>query len=72
MLAVLHGTRHLFIRQQTAVTNTIRAHLPEFGIIAQVGPCGVEALLGVIANLTIAKALGLTIPEVLQSLSPTR
>ena len=30
----LHRTRHLFIRQQTAVINVIRAHLAEFGIVA--------------------------------------
>ena len=29
---VLHRARHLFIRQQTAVINAIRAHLAEFGI----------------------------------------
>ena len=34
---MLHRTRHLFIRQQTAVINTIRAHLAEFGIVAPVG-----------------------------------
>jgi transposase len=28
---MLHRTRHLFIRQQTAVINAIRAHLAEFG-----------------------------------------
>jgi transposase len=33
----LHRTRHLFIRQQTAVINSIRAHLAEFGIVAPVG-----------------------------------
>jgi transposase len=33
---MLHRTRHLFIRQQTAVINTIRAHLAEFGIVAPV------------------------------------
>src|SRR5712671_5524754 len=33
----LHRTRHLFIRQQTAVINAIRAHLAEFGIVAPVG-----------------------------------
>src|SRR6266478_390505 len=31
---VLHRTRHLFIRQQTAVINAIRAHLAEYGIVA--------------------------------------
>jgi transposase len=47
---VLHRTRHLFIRQQTAVINAIRAHLAEFGIIAPVGRNGVQQLLGVVAD----------------------
>ena len=34
---MLHRTRHLFIRQQTAVINSIRAHIAEFGIVAPVG-----------------------------------
>src|ERR1700752_1057001 len=42
---MLHRTRHLFIRQQTAVINAIRAHLAEFGIVAPVGRKGVEELL---------------------------
>src|ERR1700688_4934299 len=46
----LHRTRHLFIRQQTAVINSIRAYLAEFGIVAPVGRNGVEALLEVVAN----------------------
>jgi transposase len=46
---VLHRTRHLFIRQQTAIINSIRAHLAEFGIVAPVGRRGVERLLEVIA-----------------------
>src|SRR5262245_4339643 len=33
---LLHRTRHLFIRQQTAVINAIRAHLAELGIVAPV------------------------------------
>ena len=44
------GTRHLFIRQQTAVINAIRAHLAEFGIVAPVGRNGVEQLLDVVAH----------------------
>src|SRR5207342_1017654 len=47
---MLHRTRHLFIRQQTAVINAIRAHLAEFGIVAPVGRNGVEELLDVVAN----------------------
>ena len=42
---MLHRTRHLFIRQQTAVINAIRAHLAEFGIVAPVGRNGFEELL---------------------------
>ena len=42
---MLHRTRHLFMRQQTAVINAIRAHLAEFGIVAPVGRNGVERLL---------------------------
>ena len=47
---MLHRTRHLLIRQQTAVINAIRAHLAEFGIVAPVGRYGVEELLGVVAD----------------------
>jgi transposase len=47
----LHRTRHLFIRQQTAVINAIRAHLAEFGIVAPVGRHGVERLLGIAADI---------------------
>jgi transposase len=46
----IHRTRHLFIRQQTAVINAIRAHLAEFGIVAPVGRNGVEELLNVVAD----------------------
>jgi transposase len=47
---MLHRTRHLFVRQQTAVINAIRAHLAEFGIVAPVGRKGVEELLEVVAD----------------------
>jgi transposase len=47
---VLHRTRQLFIRQQTAVINAIRAHLAEFGIAAPIGRRGVQDLLNVVAD----------------------
>jgi transposase len=47
---MLHRTRHLFIRQQTAVINSIRAQLAEFGIVAPVGRKGVTELLHVVAD----------------------
>ena len=48
---MLHRTRHLLIRQQNAVTNALRAHLAEFGIVAPIGRRGVEELLKVIADV---------------------
>src|SRR6266852_614135 len=51
----LHRTRHLLIRQQTAVINSIRAHLAEFGIITPVGRGGVERLLEVVADANDAR-----------------
>jgi transposase len=47
---MLHRTRHLFIRQRTAVINAIRAHLAEFGIVAPVGRHGVDELLKIVAD----------------------
>src|SRR5215468_2310213 len=47
---MLHRARHLFIRQQTAVINAIRAHLAELGIVAPVGRHGVDELLKVVAD----------------------
>ena len=47
---MLHRARHLFIRQQTAVINSIRAYLAEFGIVAPVGGRDVEQLLEVVAD----------------------
>ena len=49
---MLHRTRHLFIRQQTAVINSICAHLAEFGIVAPRGRHGVEDLLDIVADPT--------------------
>jgi transposase len=46
----LHRTRHLFVRQQTATINSIRAYLAEFGIVAAVGRNGVEQLLKIVAD----------------------
>jgi transposase len=47
---MLHRTRHLVVRQLNAVTNALRAHLAEFGIVAPIGRRGVEELLRVIAD----------------------
>src|SRR4029078_12663180 len=49
---MLQRTPHVFSRQQTAVINSIRAHLAEFGIVAPVGRKGVSELLHVVADPT--------------------
>ena len=46
----LHRTRHLFVRQRTATSNTIRAFLAEFGIVAPVGRKCLDELLKLIAE----------------------
>ena len=45
---VLHRTRHLLVRQMTAVINALRAHMAEFGIVAPQGRKGVEELVAII------------------------
>lgn len=47
---ILHRTRQMFVRQRTTLINAIRAHLAEFGIVAQIGRNGVESLLGIIGE----------------------
>ena len=47
---MLYRARYLFIRQQTAVINSIRVYLAEFGIVAPVGRRGVDQLLEVVAD----------------------
>ena len=39
---ILHRTRHQFIHQHTMLTNALRAHLAEFGIVAGGGRNGLE------------------------------
>ncbi len=58
---MLHRTRHLFIRQQTAVINAIRAHLAEYGIVAAVGRNGVEE--------AVCSAGGEPVDDVLQAIT---
>src|SRR5262245_45213833 len=74
---MLHRTRPLLIRQQTAVINAIRAHLAEFGIVAPIGRKGVEQLLAVVGNPNdkrlpdVARACVAALGTQLRMLSPT-
>ena len=47
---MLHRVRLVLSRQRTQLSNAMRAHLSEFGIVAPIGRNGMEQLLAVIAN----------------------
>jgi transposase len=47
---MLHRTRDLLIRQRTMLSNALRAHLAEFGIIEKLGSNGLEALVLLVEN----------------------
>src|SRR6266487_5821864 len=47
---MLHRTRQLMVRQRTMLSNAIRGHMAELGIIAAKGRNGTAELLKIIAN----------------------
>src|SRR5512135_1074175 len=47
---MLHRTRQLLVRQRTMLSNAIRGHLAELGVISAKGRNGIAELLGIIAN----------------------
>src|SRR5690606_34055402 len=49
-LMMLHRVRLMLNRQRTQISNAMRAHLSEFGIVAPVGRLGLERLMSVIAD----------------------
>jgi transposase len=49
VLAV-HRARDLLIRQRTQLTNALRAHLAEFGIVADQGPEGLAKLVAIVSD----------------------
>jgi hypothetical protein len=56
---MLHRTRDFLVRQLTQVTNAIRAHLAEFGIVAPKGVHNVERLLTMVEDAALPEgALG--------------
>lgn len=57
---MMHRTRDFLVRQLTQVTNAIRAHLAEFGIVAPKGVHNVECLLTMAQEAVLPEgALGL-------------
>ena len=47
---MLHRVRLMLNRQRTQLSNAIRAHLSEFGIVAPIGRRGLDQLLAIIAD----------------------
>ena len=47
---MLHRVRLMLNRQRTQLSNSIRAHLSEFGIVAPIGRRGIDQLLAVVAD----------------------
>ena len=49
---MLHRTRQLLVRQRTMLSNALRGHLAELGIVSAKGRNGTSELLGIIADIT--------------------
>jgi transposase len=49
---MLHRVRMILNRQRTQISNAVRAHLAEFGVVAPIGRNGIDQLLDVIADPT--------------------
>lgn len=49
---MLHRVRLILSRQRTQLSNALRAHLAEFGVVAPIGRNGIDRLLGVVADTT--------------------
>jgi len=47
---MLHRVRLILSRQRTQLSNALRAHMAEFGIVAPIGRSGLDRLLNVIAD----------------------
>jgi transposase len=47
---VLHRTRQTLIRQRTQLSNVIRGHMAEFGVVAPIGREGLQSLIGKLAD----------------------
>jgi len=47
---MLHRVRLILSRQRTQLSNALRAHLAEFGVVAPIGRNGIDQLLDVIAD----------------------
>src|SRR5881227_2166542 len=56
-MLMLHRARDLLIRQRTQLTNALRAHLAEFGLVAETGREGLAQLAAIITDESNREAL---------------
>jgi transposase len=67
-LLMLHRTRDLLIRQRTQLINALRAHLPEFGLVAETGREGVAQLGAIIRHEGNHEVLPSAMKQALQAI----
>src|SRR5215203_6099865 len=67
-LLMLHRTRDLLIRQRTQLINALRAHLAEFGLVAETGREGLAQLAAIIMDESNREALPSAMKQALQAI----
>src|SRR6516164_7022551 len=67
-LLMLHRTRDLLIRQRTQLINALRAHLAEFGLVAETGREGLTQLGEIITDESNREALPSAMKQALQAI----
>src|SRR5471030_2320169 len=65
---MLHRTRDLLIRQRTQLINALRAHLAEFGLVAETGREGLAQLGAIITDESNHEALPSAMKQALQAI----
>ena len=67
-LLMLHRTRDLFVRQRTQLINAVRAHLAEFGLVAETGREGLAQLAEIVTDEGHREALPAAMKQALQAI----
>src|ERR1700752_1595523 len=65
---MLHRTRDLLIRQRRQLINALRAHLAEFGLVAEKGLEGLAQLAEIVTDEGNREALPSTMKQALQAI----
>ena len=65
---MLHRTRDLLIRQRTQLINALRAHLAEYGFVAEKGREGVAELAAIVSEESNRQCLPVAMKQALQAL----